>query len=46
MGIKDTALKNILKNKMYAESRADEKLNEVLKDEDIKVLFVDCKKTY
>lgn len=44
MGIKDTALKNILKNKMYAETKADENLNEVLKDEDIKVLFVDCKK--
>lgn len=44
MGVKDTALKNILKNKMYAETKADENLNEVLKDEDIKVLFVDCKK--
>lgn len=44
MGIRDNALKNILRNKMNAENRADVKLTEVLQDEDIKVLFVACKK--
>lgn len=43
MEIRDNALKTILKRKMFAEARADEKLNEVLKDEDIKILFVASK---
>ncbi len=44
MEIRNTALKTILKKKMHAEAVADEKLNEVLKDEDIKILFVASKK--
>ncbi len=44
MSVKDTALKEILKRKLYAENKADMKINEVLKDEQIKSLFVACKK--
>ena len=44
MEIRNSALKTILKRKMQAEEIADQKLNEVLKDEDIKILFVASKK--
>lgn len=44
MDVRDNALKIILKKKMQAETLADKKLDEVLKEEDIKLLFVACKK--
>lgn len=44
MGIRDTALKNILKRKLSAEELADKNLNMVLQDEEIRILFVACKK--
>ena len=44
MSIRDVALKNILKRKLYAEEVADKNLNMVLKDEEIRILFVACKK--
>lgn len=44
MGVKDNALKTILKRKVLAEREADENINRVLKDEDIRVLFSASKK--
>lgn len=44
MEIRSKALKTILKRKLDAEALADEKLTEVLRDEEIKILFVACKK--
>lgn len=44
MSIRDTALKNILKRKLQAEDVADKNLDRVLKDEEIRILFVACKK--
>lgn len=44
MSIRDVALKNILKRKLFAEEIADKNLNKVLQDEDIRILFVACKK--
>ena len=44
MSIRDSALKNILKRKLLAEEIADKNLNSVLKDEEIRILFVDCKR--
>ncbi len=44
MGVVDTAEKNILKRKMYAEKIADENLNKALKNEDVRIVFVKCKK--
>lgn len=44
MGIRDIALKNILKRKVLAEKIADENISKALSNEDIKVLFVDCKR--
>lgn len=43
MGIRDNALKRILKRKMNAELIADQNLSEVLQDEDIRILFVASK---
>lgn len=43
MSVRSTAEKNILKRKLEAEEVADRNLNQVLKDENIKVLFVKCK---
>jgi len=43
MGVLSTAEKNILKKKMRAEDVADKKLNEVLKDENVRFLFLKCK---
>lgn len=44
MSIRDIALKNILKRKLYAEEIADKNLDMVLKDDEIRILFVACKK--
>ena len=44
MSVRDSALKNILKRKLLAEDNADKNLNAVLQDEDIRILFVDCKR--
>ena len=44
MGVRDIAEKNILKNKLNAERIADFNLNKVLKDENVKILFVKCKR--
>ncbi|MBE5739147.1 MAG: hypothetical protein E7354_05425 [Clostridiales bacterium] len=44
MGALETAEKNILKKKLEAEQIADMNLNKVLKDENVKILFVKCKK--
>lgn len=44
MGVRDIAEKNILKNKLNAERVADLNLNNVLKDENVKILFVKCKR--
>ena len=44
MGIRDIALKNILKKKVLAEKIADENITNALLNDDIKVLFVDCKR--
>ena len=38
------AEKNILKRKLRAEEIADANLNKVLKDENVRMLFVKCKK--
>lgn len=43
MDIRNDALKTILKRKMDAEAKADAMMSEVLKDEDIKILFVASK---
>lgn len=43
MSVRSTAEKNILKKKLEAEEIADRNLNKVLKDDNIKVLFVKCK---
>lgn len=44
MNIRDIALKNILKRKLFAEEVADKNLNKVLQDDDVRILFVACKK--
>lgn len=44
MSIRLIAEKNILKKKLEAEDLADRNLNEVLKDENVRILFVKCKK--
>lgn len=44
MGVVDTAEKNILKRKMFAEKVADENLNLALQNEDLRIVFVKCKK--
>lgn len=43
MSVRSVAEKNILKRKLEAEEIADRNLNNALKDENIKVLFVKCK---
>ncbi len=43
MSVRYDAEKNILKRKLRAEELADLKVQEVLKDEDIRILFVKCK---
>ncbi|MGN0961181.1 MAG: ATP-binding protein [Christensenellales bacterium] len=43
MSVRSTAEKIILKRKLEAEELADRNLNNVLKDENIKILFVKCK---
>lgn len=43
MGVRETAEKIILRRKLDAERIADDNLNNVLKDDNIKVLFVRCK---
>lgn len=44
MSVRLNAEKNILKRKLHAEEVADRNLNEVLKDENVRLLFVKCKK--
>jgi len=44
MSVREKAIKTILKKKLTAESIAERNLNEVLKDDDIKILFLKCKK--
>ena len=44
MSVRLNAEKNILKRKLHAEEIADRNLNEVLKDENVRLLFVKCKK--
>lgn len=44
MSVRLTAEKNILKRKLNAEELADRNLNNVLKDENVRLLFVKCKK--
>lgn len=44
MGALETAEKNILKKKLDAEHKADMNLNRVLQDENVRILFVKCKK--
>ena len=44
MSIRDSAIKNILKRKLLAEGVADKNLNKVLQDEEIRILFVACKR--
>ncbi len=44
MGALETATKNILKKKMEAERVADVNLNRVLKDDNVRILFVKAKK--
>jgi len=44
MNVRLIAEKNILKRKLDAEELADKNLNKVLKDENVKLLFVKCKK--
>ena len=44
MSIRHVALKNILKRRIAAEEQADQNLTQVLKDDEIKILFVACKK--
>lgn len=43
MSVRSTAEKIILKRKLQAEELADTNLNKVLKDENVRVLFVKCK---
>ena len=42
MGVRETAEKIILRRKLEAERIADENLNYVLQDDNIKMLFVRC----
>lgn len=44
MSVREIAQKEILKRKLNAEKIADENLNRVLQDEEIKILFVACKR--
>jgi len=44
MSIREKALKEILRKKLDAEIIAEKNINEALKDEDIKLLFVKCKR--
>lgn len=44
MSVRLIAEKNILKRKLQAEEQADKNLDKVLKDENVRVLFVKCKK--
>lgn len=44
MSVRETALKEILKRKIRAEEIADKNLDKVLQDEEIRILFVACKK--
>lgn len=44
MSVRDKALKEILRKKIYAETIAERNIDEALKDEDIKLLFMKCKK--
>lgn len=44
MSVREIAEKNILKRKLQAEMLADENLNNALQDEEIKILFVKCKR--
>jgi len=43
MSIREIAQKNILKRKLYAEQVADNNLDKILKDDEIRILFVACK---
>jgi DNA replication protein DnaC len=44
MSVRLDAEKNILKRKLHAEEVADRNLNTILKDENVKLLFLKCKK--
>ena len=44
MSVREIAQKNILKRKLYAEQVADNNLDKVLADDEIRILFVACKK--
>jgi len=44
MGVREKALKGILRKKLNAESLAERNINNALADDDIKILFVKCKK--
>lgn len=44
MTIRDNAIKEILKRKLNAEMIAEKNIDKVLEDEDIKILFIKCKK--
>ena len=44
MSVRLIAEKNILKKKLQAEENADRKLNQVLQDENVRLLFMKCKR--
>ena len=44
MGVREKALKEILRKKLNAESLAERTVNIALSDDEIKILFVKCKK--
>lgn len=44
MSVREKAIKEILRRKLNAESNAERNINEALKDDDIKLLFLKCKK--
>ena len=44
MSVREKAIKEILRRKLRAESDAERNINEALQDDDIKLLFLKCKK--